>query len=444
MLLAHATTSRSHRLVAKLGKTARTIAIAVPLLAAACLQAAAQTPASPAAAAPVPFAEAVTKAARLLFKAVPMPPGDAKVEIVIDPLLDGRTGIHTIAAADTGRRLAAIARSEFPRLAIVDFNAESLARKPLVLIGIISLVDVGQDVAPKAGQVEARPPGGNASGGDAPPASLPAVSPPAGPNPYTVWFTLADSQTREVVAKGRALAAPDGVDMAPTPAQADSPVWRRDAAVQAYIESCEKTKVGDQITQAYAEQIPVSAVITEADQTYAAGRAQKALGLYRKALAMPGGEQLRALNGIYVSLARLQKKNEAAEAFGALVDYGLQSQDLAVKILFRPGTAQFIKARDAAAYPMWLRQIATKAASRQSCMEVVGHTSPTGPAAVNDRLSQLRAETIRHDLDAASRGLGERIIARGMGSRENIVGTGKDDNSDALDRRVEFKVLACS
>jgi outer membrane protein OmpA-like peptidoglycan-associated protein len=432
--LAYATTSRSHQFVARLGKAVRKIAIAAPLLAAAGLQAAAQTPAPPAAAAPVPFADAVTRAARLLFKAVPLPAGDAKVEIVIDPLLDGRTGIHTIAAADTGRRLVAIARSEFPRLAIVDFNAESLARKPLVLIGIISLVDVGQDVAPKIGEIGASPQGG----------IPPAVIPPAGPIPYTVWFTLADPLTRQVVAKGRALAAPDGVDMAPTPAQADSPVWRRDEAVQAYIASCEKTKVGEQITQAYADQIPASAVITQADQTYAAGRTQKALGLYRKALEMPGGQQLRALNGIYVSLARLQKKNEAAEAFGALVDYGLQSQDLAVKILFRPGTAQFIKAREAAAYPMWLRQIAARAASRQSCMEVLGHTSPTGPAAVNDRLSQLRAETIRYDLDAASRGLGERIIARGMGSRENIVGTGKDDNSDALDRRVEFKLLACA
>jgi outer membrane protein OmpA-like peptidoglycan-associated protein len=185
-------------------------------------------------------------------------------------------------------------------------------------------------------------------------------------------------------------------------------------------------------------------MIAEADRTYAAGKIQKALGLYRKALEVPGGEQLRVLNGIYASLARLQKKSDAAEAFGQLVDYGLQSQDLAVKILFRPGTANFIKAREAAAYSMWLKQIAMKAATRQSCMEVVGHTSPTGPAAVNDRLSQLRAETVRYGLDAAARGLGERIIARGMGSRENIVGTGKDDSTDALDRRVEFKLLSCS
>ncbi len=35
------------------------------------------------------------------------------------------------------------------------------------------------------------------------------------------------------------------------------------------------------------------------------------------------------------------------------------------------------------------------------------------------------------------------MIANGVGSRETIVGTGRDDATDALDRRVEFKPLAC-
>jgi hypothetical protein len=39
--------------------------------------------------------------------------------------------------------------------------------------------------------------------------------------------------------------------------------------------------------------------------------------------------------------------------------------------------------------------------------------------------------------------LAERLIATGVGPRENLIGTGKDDPSDALDRRVEFKVLKC-
>ncbi|MFD2183646.1 hypothetical protein [Rhodoplanes azumiensis] len=68
----------------------------------------------------------------------------------------------------------------------------------------------------------------------------------------------------------------------------------------------------------------------------------------------------------------------------------------------------------------------------------------SGPAAVNDRLSALRAETIRGRLDSASRGLGNRLLTRGAGSRETIVGTGRDDATDALDRRVAFKVIDCS
>lgn len=35
------------------------------------------------------------------------------------------------------------------------------------------------------------------------------------------------------------------------------------------------------------------------------------------------------------------------------------------------------------------------------------------------------------------------LIATGRGSRELIVGTDRDDTSDAVDRRVEFKVIQC-
>ncbi len=37
----------------------------------------------------------------------------------------------------------------------------------------------------------------------------------------------------------------------------------------------------------------------------------------------------------------------------------------------------------------------------------------------------------------------DRMIATGRGYRDNLVGTGRDDASDALDRRVEFKVIGC-
>jgi outer membrane protein OmpA-like peptidoglycan-associated protein len=75
---------------------------------------------------------------------------------------------------------------------------------------------------------------------------------------------------------------------------------------------------------------------------------------------------------------------------------------------------------------------------------VIGHTSATGLPAINDRLSGLRADYIKDRLEDEQRSLRGRLIATGKGSREMIVGTGRDDASDALDRRVEFKVAQCS
>jgi ABC-type multidrug transport system fused ATPase/permease subunit len=77
------------------------------------------------------------------------------------------------------------------------------------------------------------------------------------------------------------------------------------------------------------------------------------------------------------------------------------------------------------------------------CMNVVGHTSRTGSEPVNDRLSQARAAVIKQKLEAEVGQLATRTRASGMGWRENIVGTGTDDVSDALDRRVEFKIVDC-
>ena len=39
--------------------------------------------------------------------------------------------------------------------------------------------------------------------------------------------------------------------------------------------------------------------------------------------------------------------------------------------------------------------------------------------------------------------VGARIKTQGMGFRENIIGSGTDNAVDALDRRVEFKVVGC-
>ncbi len=127
------------------------------------------------------------------------------------------------------------------------------------------------------------------------------------------------------------------------------------------------------------------------------------------------------------------------------MDLGLRQGQLAVKLVFQPGSAAFW--RDSAVsgpYPVWLRRIARGAVSSDgTCLEVVGHASPTGSPDLNDRLSLRRAERVRGLLVRQAPPLDRRTAAEGRGSREPIVGTGRDDASDALDRRVEFTPKAC-
>jgi outer membrane protein OmpA-like peptidoglycan-associated protein len=60
---------------------------------------------------------------------------------------------------------------------------------------------------------------------------------------------------------------------------------------------------------------------------------------------------------------------------------------------------------------------------------------------MNDRLSLLRAEYIHSQLEDDEPSLKKRTVAVGAGSRENLIGTGRDDATDVLDRRVELKPI---
>ena len=54
-----------------------------------------------------------------------------------------------------------------------------------------------------------------------------------------------------------------------------------------------------------------------------------------------------------------------------------------------------------------------------------------------------RAEAVLRLISKDNRVLGSRLSAAGVGSREALIGLGTDDQRDALDRRVEFRVVDC-
>ena len=382
-------------------------------------QTAAPVPPPPAAAPPPPptpvaFNDALLKAANDLFSKAKLDSAPDKVTLVIDPLIDGVTGAQSNATHLEEKRVVELVKSNYPRFQVARFSSESVAKSPVVLIGTFTAVN-------NAG----------AAGGAR--------------DAYRICLALADLKTKTIISKGVARALPEGIDPTPVAFFADSPVFAKDASIDAYIKSCQGTKVGDNIDQAYADRILVASLVNDGIEAYDAGRYRDALDVYQSALKTPGGDQLRVLNGIYLSNYKLRRTKVAMEAFGKVVDYGLKGDRLAVKFLFKPGSTQFYTDPNVRApYEAWLEKIAERTAANKGCLEIVGHTSATGLAALNDRLSGLRADYIKDRLEDQERSLRGRILATGRGSREMIVGTGRDDASDALDRRVEFKVAKCS
>ena len=177
---------------------------------------------------------------------------------------------------------------------------------------------------------------------------------------------------------------------------------------------------------------------------FEAGRYPQALALYQQAAALPGGLQLRVLNGLYLANQALEREPQAEAAFGQLVGFGLSQGRLAVKFLFAPGSAAFWPdPAISGAYPMWLRQVAEATEHSGQCLKLVGHASPSGSPAANQRLSALRARRVASLLARDNPGLRGKLRAEGVGARSPIIGTGADNATDVLDRRVEFEPYAC-
>ncbi|WKA26517.1 OmpA family protein [Bradyrhizobium roseum] len=403
-------------------RTAKLLACAICCLLAGATAAFPQSAPSPAAGTqaappppptPVPFDDALLRAANDLFSKANLPAGNEKIELVVDPLIDGISGAQSTATRLMQDRIVALVSKSYPRFEVRPFSTEALTRAPVVLIGTFTAIN-------------------NAGAADGP------------RDAYRICLALADLRSKSIVSKGVARAKPEGIDVTPTPAYADTPVWAADPATSQYIKTCQGTKLGDPIDPVYVERIGTSSLISDAILEYDDKRYREALAFYRTALKMTGGDQLRVRSGIYLANSRLNRRDDATDAFGNLVDYSLGAKKLSVRFLFKPGSTQFVDdPQISAPYPMWLSQIATRAGRRNSCINIVGHTSKTGPPLVNERLSVLRAQYIKDLLQSSSPALADKLKATGVGSREVLIGTGRDDASDAIDRRVDFNISEC-
>jgi outer membrane protein OmpA-like peptidoglycan-associated protein len=355
----------------------------------------------------LPFDEAISTAARNIFKAALAQDPNAKF-VVIDPLIDGVTGYQSKATRTIQDIIIKVARQDFPEYLVKSITPEVLAQQPRILVGTFTPVN--------------------------------AQNKPAGDREtYRFCLVMGDLKSGKVIAKSVVRTPIAQADSTPTMTFGESPVWSDDASIQAYIATCQGTKVGDPIKPEYVDGLLAAALINEANQAYEDGKYSEALELYTTARKSQSGDQLRVYNGIYLSEMKLGRMEQSQAAFGDLVDYGLRNKRLAVKFTFRPGSVRFSNdVKTTGIYDMWLRQIASQTSSRKACLRITGHTSPTGPAALNEELSLERAEYVQTRLESDEPTLQKRTTAEGRGSHENIIGTGRDDASDAIDRRVEL------
>ena len=360
----------------------------------------------------VPFEQAVAQATDALLALVLSPPASgsamAKRSVVVDPMLQATSGQQTTATQALERLVVARLSAQADAIKILPFQRVNLAKAQWLLTGTLTR---GLANRPK--------------------------------DSLLVNLALTDLKTGIVAAQAWALTRDDGMNDDPLPYYADSPVLVRDRVIEGYV-STTATGTGKRADAYYLERIAAAALINDATLLYNDARYLDALAQYRAAGIAPGGQQLRALTGVYLASGKLARAAEAEQAFGKVVAYGIANNQLGVKFLFNPGSTVFWSdAKVSGPYAMWLRQIARESMVAKVCMSIVGHSSRTRVEAMNDALSLQRAGLIRQRLASEAAVLNGRTRTVGVGFRENIVGSGTDNAVDALDRRVEFKIVPC-
>ncbi|MBL8308787.1 MAG: OmpA family protein [Burkholderiales bacterium] len=188
----------------------------------------------------------------------------------------------------------------------------------------------------------------------------------------------------------------------------------------------------------------LQSAVSDAITAYEAGRYDDAERGFVRAKAM-SKDHPAALTGLYQTYWKQGRTTEAEQAFAELVAASVEAGSLSVKLLFKVGATAFVDSGDLPTqYRLWLKSIGQVVSSKERCVDVTGHASKSGSADYNERLSLQRAEGIVGLIAQTSRDARTRFKAAGRGFQDTIVGTGANDATDAIDRRVEFRVRSCS
>jgi len=219
----------------------------------------------------MPFEQAVAQATDGLVGQVQKGPALLaklnKRTVVLDPMLDAATGQQTAATALLETRVSERLAAKPDVFEILPFQSANLSKAQLLLTGTMTRVEGDGTTKKRALQIN---------------------------------LALTDLKTGTVAAQASAIARDDGLDHTPLPYYRDSPVLVKDKVIEGYARTS-ATPPGQRGDAFYLERINEAMLINEATSLYNQERYVEALGRYRSALAMPTGEQLRVVNGAFLS-----------------------------------------------------------------------------------------------------------------------------------------------
>ena len=197
--------------------------------------------------------------------------------------------------------------------------------------------------------------------------------------------------------------------------------------------------------QEYFDRLATRAMLIEAGTAYENRDYEKAVALFQNAEQREDGKLIETYAGLYMTHYKLGNMEEAEKAFGRIVALSVSRYNvLSVRFLFSVNSDYFLSDNLLRGkYDTWIRQIGKFFNKSDYCIQIMGHCSRTGAETYNKKLSLMRAVHIQKLMQPHFQDVMKRSKTIGMGFKHTIVGTGSDDDRDALDRRVEIKVVDC-
>lgn len=362
---------------------------------------------------PLSFESAVRIAAGKILKDGQMKLGPLLIVksplFVIDQIINSDTG----EANATSKKIEELIISEsknFRKITVETMNSGNISKADYVIVGVLS-----QEVNSVANK------------------KIPHL-----------FLSLVEVNSNKVISAADVWIADRGdLNFEPTPVYKDSPVYLKDDRVDALIATA-KAQAGSFVNQKYIDSLTTNALLDEASSYYDDGEFTHSLGLFAKAAERPDGRVMRTFAGLYQNFIKIGRIEDAQLAFFQLLDLGIAENNMSIKFLFQVDSTRFYGTQEELLeFKIWIEEIANIVIKNNVCLEVIGHASKSGSFQYNDRLSRKRAYEIQSKLVEQNPAIRSMVKASGRGFTENIIGTGTNDYRDAIDRRVDFRLIDC-